>query len=92
MRKKAEDRDADGRRTARTASDRALLEAEVRRLAHAIAPFGVLRRDVLARECHASRWRDGDFEGALDAAVRDGRLRRLGVDFYGVRRREGTRS
>jgi hypothetical protein len=90
MQKRIEGPEERARRAARTASERALLEAEVRRLTHAIAPFGVLRRDVLARECHASRWRPGDFDGALEAAVREGRLRRLGVGFYGSQRDLGS--
>ncbi len=89
---KAENRDARGERSARTASEEALRAAEVRRLTHAIAPFGVLRRDVLARECHAGCWREGDFEGALEAAVRQGRLRPLGVGFYGRPQRDGKRA
>ena len=62
--------------------DVALLEAEVRRVLHALAPYGVLREDALAKACRARRWRAGQFETALDTAVRRGRLRRLPFGFY----------
>ena len=62
---------------------RALLEAEVRQLLRAISPFGVLRRDALARACHAHLWRRGRFDDAVRQAVSEGRLRSLGAGFYG---------
>jgi len=62
--------------------DVALLEAEVGRVMHALAPYGVLREDALARACRARRWRAGQFESALEAAVKEGRLRRLPFGFY----------
>ncbi len=62
--------------------DEALLEAEVGRVMHALAPYGVLREDALARACGAGRWRAGQFESALAAAVRGGRVRRLPFGFY----------
>ena len=76
---------SDGGEAARTASarrDGALLEVEVGRLIHALAPYGVLRRDALARACGARRWRAGQFRSALEAAVESGRLRQLPLGFY----------
>jgi hypothetical protein len=61
---------------------RVLLEAEVRELVHAVSPYGVLSRGALARACGAPRWRAGQFESALAAAVRAGRLRRLPLGYY----------
>lgn len=63
----------------------AVLEVEVRRVMHALAPYGVLRQDALAKACGARRWRAGEFRDALEAAVRDGRLRRLPLGFYARR-------
>jgi hypothetical protein len=71
-----------GRRRVNKERDAALLEAEVRRVLVALAPYGVMRRDALARACGARRWGDGQFQGALDAAVRAGRLRSLPFGFY----------
>jgi hypothetical protein len=75
---------SDGRR-ARQQRDGALLEVEVRRVMHALAPYGVLRQDALARACGARRWREGQFHDALDAAVATGRVRRLPFGFYASR-------
>ena len=38
-----------------------LLEAEVNRLIRTISPYGVLRKDTLARACGARAWRPGRF-------------------------------
>lgn len=59
-----------------------LLEAEVNRLIRTISPYGVLRKDTLARACGARAWRPGRFDAALRAAVREGRLRQLALGFY----------
>lgn len=66
----------------------AVVQAEVRRLTHTIAPFGVLHRDQLARLSGARNWRRGAFELALGAAVRSGLLARLPSGFY----RDATRT
>ncbi len=60
----------------------AVLQAEVRRLIHALSPYGVLRRDVLMREARAESWHEAGFEQALGAAVAAGKIRRLPFGFY----------
>jgi hypothetical protein len=55
----------------------AVIEAEVRRLIHAIRPFGVLGRGALARTAGAARWQTGQFDRALQAAVDQGYLQQL---------------
>jgi hypothetical protein len=62
--------------------DDAVLQAEVRRLVHALCPFGVLRRDALKREACSASWHEGGFERALEAAIRAGRIERLPFEFY----------
>lgn len=62
--------------------DEAVIQAEARRLALALAPFGVLSRDALREEVNGSQWREGSFEQALNSAVRTGALERLAGDFY----------
>jgi len=64
--------------------EEAILNAEVKRLVHALAPFGVLRRDVLAREVGASSWHEPVFEQALRAAVASGKIHKLPQGFYGL--------
>jgi hypothetical protein len=61
--------------------EQALIQAEVRRLMHAIGPFGVLRRDALARAAGAEHW-PGRFDQALQAAVDQGRLEARPFDYY----------
>ncbi len=61
--------------------EEAVIQAEVRRLVHAIRPFGILRRDFLARESGAERWAGG-FERALQASVEQGRLEARPFGFY----------
>jgi hypothetical protein len=66
--------------------ERAVLDAEVRRLMRELRYAGPLRRDVLARRCHASAWKSGSFVGAVQAGVRDGSLRELPFGFVAVSR------
>ena len=80
-----------GRAGGRTRHEDALLETKVRRVMRVLAPYGVLRQDTLARACGARRWDSGAFRSALDAGVRDGRLRRLPLGFYSCRTAEGRR-
>lgn len=78
------------RRTRR--HDEAVIHAEVRRLARALRPYGVLHREVLERTVAASRWREGGFDGALDAAVRRGIVERLPADFYRIAASDADRA
>jgi len=70
--------------------DEAVLRAEVKRLVHALAPYGVLQRDVLRREAGAGNWHEPGFDRALDAAVKHGQIEALPLGFYGLR--HGRRS
>jgi hypothetical protein len=60
----------------------AVVQAEARTLAQALQPFGVLRKDQLKREARAAKWREGNFEVALQAAVEAGEIQPLPLDFY----------
>jgi len=70
-----------------TDHDRAVLHAEVRRLVLALSPFGVLRRDALARAAGATRCGDETVEQALAAAVEGGEIKELPLDFYAIGRK-----
>ncbi|HEY3775576.1 MAG TPA: hypothetical protein VGL69_21410 [Solirubrobacteraceae bacterium] len=63
---------------------RAIIDAEVQDIVRALAPYGVLDRDVLAERCRASTWQDGGFDEALEAAVAAGRVEQLPDGFYGL--------
>lgn len=74
---------APGRRSRRGARhDDAVIQAEVRRLARTIAPFGVLHHDALRDMVDATHWNEGGFEAALRAAVREGVVDPLPGNFY----------
>lgn len=62
--------------------DVAVVQAEARRLAHALRPFGVLRKDQLKVVARAASWHEGSFDRALRAAVEAGEIERLPFDFY----------
>jgi hypothetical protein len=68
-----------GRRRRR---DDAVVQAEIRSLARALAPYGVLRRDALERSAGARRWHDGGFDDAIAAALRAGAVKRLPFGYY----------
>lgn len=74
--------------------EQAVIQAEVRRLASAIRPFGVLNRQTLAHMAGAEHWREGSLPRALDAAVDEGVLEERAFGFYGVpgRRKRATGS
>jgi hypothetical protein len=61
---------------------RAITEAEVRDIVHVLSPYGILGRDVIAEKCRARNWQEGDFDAALQLAVRSGVLEALPDDFY----------
>lgn len=62
--------------------EEAVIQAEVRRLARALAPYGVLHHDTLERFVGAQHWHTGGFDDALSAAVRAGEIKRLGCGYY----------
>ena len=62
--------------------EEAVLQAEVKRLVRALAPYGVLSHDVLRREAGARNWREPRFERALAAAVEQGEIEALPLGFY----------
>ena len=64
------------------AREQAITHAEARHLVLTLAPFGVLDRDALARECGQVRWKDGSFDQALDAAIAEGSIEALPGGFY----------
>jgi hypothetical protein len=59
-----------------------VVQAEARRLARILGPFGVLRKDQLKRRARATAWHEGDFDVALKRAVDSGEIERLPLDFY----------
>ena len=60
----------------------AVIQAEIRRLARALAPYRVLQKETLRRTAGADAWHDGGFDRALSAAVDTGQIKRLPADFY----------
>jgi hypothetical protein len=60
----------------------AVVQAEARRLARILEPFGVLRRDQLKRRARATAWHEGGFDAALKRAVASGEIERLPLGFY----------
>lgn len=63
----------------------AVLRAEVRRLVRALRPYGVLRRDALARAANAETWHEAGFERALQIAVGEHEIEQLPLGFYRLR-------
>lgn len=68
----------------------AVLEAEVRRLVHALRPYGVLRRDALARAANVETWHEAGFERALRLAVAEHAIEELPLGFYRLPRSESS--
>jgi hypothetical protein len=62
--------------------DRAVIQAEVRRLANTLKPYRILHRDALERACGAEKWHEGGFDRALQEAVKAGAVQRLPGGFY----------
>jgi hypothetical protein len=71
-----------GRSRLRRRHEDAVIQAEVRRLARALAPYRVLQKDALRRTAGADSWHDGGFDRALSAAVEAGKIKRLAEGFY----------
>jgi hypothetical protein len=61
---------------------RAITEAEIRDIVRVLSPYGILARDVIAEKCRAHAWQEGDFDAALQCAVRSGVVEALPDDFY----------
>jgi hypothetical protein len=70
----------------------AVLDAEVRLLAHKLAPFGVLSEAELARRAEAHLWSSGRFREALRAGTRAGMLELLPGGFVALARVRTTRA
>jgi hypothetical protein len=62
--------------------EQAVIQAEMRRLARALAPYRILHRDALEREVRAQQWHEGGFDQALHEAVRSGLVDPLPGRFY----------
>lgn len=62
--------------------DEAVIQAEVRRLAAALRPYRILRREALERAAHADRWSRQGFEQALAEGVKRGAIEQLPLGFY----------
>jgi hypothetical protein len=67
-----------------TQHERAVLRAEIRRLVAALRPYGVLRRDTLARAAGAPSWHQAGFDRALLAAVEAGEIEERPLGFYAI--------
>jgi hypothetical protein len=62
----------------------AVLNAEVKRLVNALAPFGVLHRDALEHKARADCWHEPKFDEALRAAITAGKIHKLPMGFYAL--------
>lgn len=62
--------------------EEAVVQAEARRLALALAPYRILHKHALERAAGATQWHEGGFDRALAAAVRAGIIERLPAGFY----------
>lgn len=62
--------------------EQAVVRAEMRRLAKALRPYGILHRNALQEACGAQKWHEGGFDRALREAVRHGLLEPLPGGFY----------
>ena len=82
--RKAESKPEDCRVQAARRHDEAVIQAEVRRLARALQPYGVLHRDALEEAADGRHWYERDFDSALGAAVRSGVIERLPAGFYAI--------
>jgi hypothetical protein len=71
--------------------DEAVVRAQARRLALALAPYRVLSKKSLERVACAEAWHDGGFDRALAEAVRRGMIERLPGGFYADARACGRR-
>lgn len=70
----------------------AVLHAQARRLVHALRPYGVLRRDALARAANAESWHEVGFERALRVAVAEHEIEKLPLGFYRLPHSDSART
>ena len=70
--------------------DQAVLQAEVRLLSRAQAPYGAVSRRSLARAAHAERWHADGFDKGLQAAIAAGVIEPLRSDPDYVRAPRGV--
>lgn len=67
----------------------AVVAAEIRKLERNLRDFGPMPKDRLASLAHADQWREGTFEEAVSAGVREGRLELM--PFCWVKAARGSR-
>jgi hypothetical protein len=84
------DRPRAGSAKGRSEHESAVVDAEIRRLVHALRPYGVLRRDVLARAANVETWHEAGFERALRIAVAEHEIEELPLGFYRLPRSESS--
>lgn len=72
--------------------EEAMIEQDVRAIEHALSDVRVLSHDALAHRCGAAHWEPGHFHRALERALQDGRIHRVGENFYGLGPRPMTSS
>lgn len=65
----------------------ASVSAEVRKLERSLRAIGPMPRSMLARVSRANSWREGSFEEAVQAGLREGRLKELPLGWLKVTRR-----
>jgi hypothetical protein len=68
--------------TEHVAHEQAVAAAEARRVRRALAPFGILSREALERQCGAAHWHAGGFDRAIAAAIASGMVEALPGGFY----------
>jgi predicted AAA+ superfamily ATPase len=76
-------------RSWRSRHEELVLDAELRRLVRELYTIGPMPRSMLARSCHAYRWREGSFDEAVQEGIRRGVLARLPFDFIDFERDQG---
>lgn len=65
----------------------ASVTAEVRKLERSLRAIGPMPRSMLARVARAGSWREGSFEEAVQAGLREGRLKELPLGWLKATRR-----
>ena len=60
----------------------AITDAEIREIVRALRPYGVLDRVTLGEQTRQRGWREGAFDAAVAAAVRQGVIEQLPDGHY----------